>query len=138
MTTPRGKPELVVGAITIDGAKLLMIRRSTEPGQGLWSVPGGRVERGETMAEAVTRELFEETGVTGVCGPLVGWVERIDEKFHFVIFDFEVAVMNGDELVAGDDASEAQWVPLNRVSEMNVVDGLVDFLAEHGIVPTAA
>ena len=136
MTGPRARPLLAVGAIAVEHGNLLMIRRNTEPGLGLWSVPGGHVEGGETVAGAVTRELLEETGLAGLCGPLVGWVERITEENHFVILDFEVTVLGGDEPVAGDDASEARWVSLNDVSGMEVVAGLVDFLAEHGVIPT--
>src|SRR3954471_20302062 len=79
---------------------------------GEWSVPGGRVERGEMLAEAVVRELAEETGLEGVCGELVGWVERFGPDYHFVILDFSVTVLEGREPVAGTDAAEAAWVPL--------------------------
>ena len=90
---------------------LLLIQRGTEPGKGLWSLPGGRVELGETMAEAVVREFQEEVGLDAVCGPLVGWVERISTDFHFAIFDFVVTLL-GDvgastTPVAGDDADAA-------------------------------
>jgi ADP-ribose pyrophosphatase YjhB (NUDIX family) len=98
-------------------------------------VPGGRVEEGETLAEAVVRELAEETGLEGVCGSLVGWVERMGPGYHFVILDFLVDVLEGADPVAGDDAAEAVWVPLPQVAEYALVDGLAEFLAENEIIP---
>ena len=132
MRLPR--PELCVGAVAVDEGRLLLVRRGREPGAGSWSVPGGRVEAGETMADAVVRELFEETGVEGVCGPMLGWVERITPTHHFVILDFTVTVAAPVTPVAGDDAAEAAWVALPDVGGMGLVDGLAEFLQEHGIV----
>jgi ADP-ribose pyrophosphatase YjhB (NUDIX family) len=128
------RPELCVGAVILDGDRLLMIRRGRPPGIGRWSLPGGRVERGETMAEAVVREVAEETGLTCRCGELLGWVERMGEDFHFVILDFEATVHDTSELRAGDDASDAAWVPLRELARADTVDGLVEFLTEHGVI----
>lgn len=130
--TPR--PELCVGAVVADHDRLLLVRRGRGPGAGRWSVPGGRVERGETLAEAVVRELHEETGLDGVCGPLLGWVERIGADHHFVILDFEVTLISAEEPVAGDDAAEVEWVPLQEVIDRPLVDGLAEFLADHAII----
>ena len=131
------RPELCVGAVAIHDATLLMIRRGHGPAAGQWSVPGGRIERGELAAEAVTREVREETGLECVCGELVGWVEMVEDDPdapHFVILDFEVTVLDESEPVAGDDAAEARWVPLHEVTDLNLVDGLAEFLHEHGIL----
>src|ERR1700737_4609256 len=81
------RPEVCVGVIAVDDGRLLLIRRGHGPAAGSWSVPGGRVEWGETLAEAVVRELAEETGLEGVCDQLVGWVERIGDGYHYVILD---------------------------------------------------
>jgi 8-oxo-dGTP diphosphatase len=131
------RPELCVGGVAIHDGELLLIRRGHGPAAGEWSVPGGRVEHGETLAEAVTREVREETGLECVCGELVGWVERFGEPpedYHFVILDFEVTVLDEQVPVAGDDAAEARWVPLHEVIDLNLVDGLAEFLHEHGIL----
>jgi 8-oxo-dGTP diphosphatase len=128
------RPEVCVGAIAVDEGRLLLIRRGHGPAPGWWSVPGGRVLGGETLAEAVVRELAEETGLEGVCDQLVGWVERITDGYHYVILDFGVTVLRPDDPVAGDDAAEAQWVALEDVADMALVDGLAEFLHDHGIL----
>ncbi len=86
--------------------------------------------------EAVTRELREETGLEGVCGPLLGWVERIDGDVHHVILDFEVTLVGDDHVVAGDDAAEVAWVDLHEVAALDLVDGLVELLHDNGIIAT--
>jgi 8-oxo-dGTP diphosphatase len=130
------RPLLCVGAIAVHDGDLLLVRRGHGPAAGSWSVPGGRLEAGELVAEAVTRELREETGLEGVCGELVGWVERFDDDQHYVILDFEVTVFEREPLVAGDDAAEARWVPLHDVAELALVDGLAEFLHDHEIIDT--
>jgi len=132
------RPEVCVGAIAVVDDRLLLIRRGRGPAAGEWSVPGGRVEWGETLGEAVVRELAEETGVEGLCDELVGWVERIHDDHHFVILDFHVTVLDDKPPVAGDDASEAAWVPLAEVAELRLVEGLAEFLHTHGVLPTIA
>jgi ADP-ribose pyrophosphatase YjhB (NUDIX family) len=92
----------------------------------------GASNKGELLAEAVVREVEEETGLECVCGALVGWVERIDDDHHFVILDFEVTVLDDTEPRAGDDAAEAAWVPLPDVTQRHLVDGLAEFLHQHG------
>lgn len=129
-------PELCVGAVVVDRDRLLLIRRGHGPAAGSWSVPGGRVQEGELLAHAVVRELAEETGIEGVCGPLIGWVERLADDHHFVVLDFEVTALDDEPLVAGDDAAEARWVPLYDVAELDLVEGLAEFLHEHGIIDT--
>lgn len=129
-------PELCVGAVAVADDRLLLVRRGHGPAAGSWSVPGGRVEAGETLAEAVVRELAEETGLEGVCGDLLGWVERLGDDHHFVILDFAVTVLDPRPPVAGSDAAEAAWVPVPEVTDRQLVDGLAEFLHDHGILPT--
>ena len=132
------RPEVCVGAVAVDNDRLLLVRRGHGAAAGEWSVPGGRVEAGETLAEAVVRELLEETGVEGVCNDLIGWVERISEDTHYVILDFRVDVLEESEPVAGDDAAEAAWVPLSEVADLLLVEGLAEFLHENGILEVIA
>lgn len=128
------RPELCVGAIAVADGALLLVRRGRGPGSGLWSVPGGRVEGGEPIRDAVEREVAEETGLRVRCGELLGWAERIGADHHFVILDFRVTVNNGREPVAGDDAAEARWFPLTSVTQLALVEGLADFLRDHGVL----
>lgn len=125
-----------MGAVVVDDERLLLVRRGHGPAAGTWSVPGGRIEAGETVQEAVVRELLEETGIEGVCGELIGWAERIDDGHHAVILDFSVTLLEAAEPVAGDDATEARWVPLWDVAEMNLAPGLAEFLHDHDILTT--
>lgn len=128
------RPEVAVGAIVIDRGQLLLVRRGRGPGRGLWSVPGGRVEPGEPMTTAVEREVLEETALQVVCGPFVGWVERIGADHHFLIMDFRADLAGSRMARAGDDASEVAWVDLGEVADVDLVDGLLSFLTEHGVV----
>jgi 8-oxo-dGTP diphosphatase len=139
------RPCVAVGAVVVDHDRLLLVRRGRGPAGGHWSIPGGKVEWGETLAEAVTRELREETGLDGLCGAFLGWSELLVEESaagageaasHHVILDFEVSVLGDDEPVAGDDAAEVRWVELHEVGEQRLVPGLAEFLHDHGIIPT--
>jgi 8-oxo-dGTP diphosphatase len=130
-----GRPEVCVGAIAADDERILLVQRGQRPGRGRWSVPGGRVEHGETLAEAVVRELAEETGLLGVCDELVGWVERIGDGYHYVILDFAVTILDDRPPVAGDDAADVAWVRKPDVAALKLADGLAPFLVQHRILP---
>jgi ADP-ribose pyrophosphatase YjhB (NUDIX family) len=125
--------EVAAGAIVLRDDAVLLVRRGRPPGAGQWSVPGGRVDFGETVRAAVAREVREETGLDVEVGAFAGWVERIDGGHHFVILDFFATVRAGSaDAVAGDDAAEVRWVPLSDVATFDLVDGLLDFLREIG------
>ncbi|HEX4902081.1 MAG TPA: NUDIX domain-containing protein [Acidimicrobiales bacterium] len=131
------RAEVAVGAVVVVDGRLLLIRRGRGVAVGQWSLPGGVVEPGELLAEAVVRELAEETALEGVCGPLVGVVERFVEGRHYVILDHRVTLLDPDaEPVAGDDAAEVAWVPLDEVADWRLVEGLAEFLHDHGVIRT--
>lgn len=132
------QPLLGVGAVAIESDRLLLVQRGRAPEAGRWALPGGRVEAGELLAEAVVREVYEETALEGVCGPFVGLVERFYDEGHIVILDFEVTVLDPHDPVAGDDAMGAAWIPLEDVGELDLAEGLAAFLHEHGIIDTIA
>jgi 8-oxo-dGTP diphosphatase len=128
------RPELAVGAIVVVDGALLLVRRAQPPAAGRWSVPGGRVEHGEMLTDALIREVREETGLEVVPGELAGWVERVGEGHHFVILDFFAQVVSAtSELLPGDDADRAEWVPLAELQNRTLVDGLAEFLQQVGI-----
>ncbi len=141
---PHGQPSerLVpcVGAVVLDDAgRLLLIRRGHAPSRGLWSVPGGRVEPGETGAEAVAREVAEETGLRVVVGAPVGVVELTGpDGVVYVVEDFHARVHPGSDpalVRAGDDAAEVGWFSATELSELPCVDGLLDTLGRWQAIP---
>jgi mutator protein MutT len=130
------RPEVAVGALAVEHGRLLCIRRGHGPGAGLWSLPGGRVETGESLHEALVREVFEETGLEVVVDRFVGYVERIGDDYHFVILDFAVTLLDTDaDPIAADDAAEAAWVPFEDLGDLRLVDGLYEFLRDHDVLP---
>lgn len=119
-----------VGAVVHDAqGRLLLVQRANDPGRGQWSLPGGRVEAGESDASAVARELHEETGLLVRAGSLVGSVSRPAPHGVFMIFDYAAEVVGG-ELSAGDDASAVAWVDLVTFTDLDRRGLLVDLLAE--------
>ena len=116
------------GAVVRDEAgRLLLVRRGREPGAGLWSLPGGRIEPGETPAEAATREVFEETGLQVSVGRLLASIEIGD----FVVHDFAATVVGGT-LQAGDDAGDARWCSDDDAAALPLTPGLLDELRRMG------
>jgi ADP-ribose pyrophosphatase YjhB (NUDIX family) len=124
-----------VGAIVVDDGRLLLVRRGRPPGQGLWSLPGGRVEPGETDAEALRRELLEETGLEVIAGPLAGTVERPGpDGVVYEIHDYLATNAPDGRLTAGDDAADARWCHPSDLVRLPLTDGLAAALAEWGII----
>jgi 8-oxo-dGTP diphosphatase len=121
------KPVVGVGAIILDGNKLLLEKRKNAPSKGKWTVPGGLVELGESMEEAVIREVKEETGLEVYEPRLVDVVNYIslDERgavrYHFVIVDYLVIVKRGKPKAASD-ADALKWVPFSEVEEYDLTE----------------
>lgn len=126
-TIPR--PVLAVSICVFRGAEVLMVERGRPPGVGLWSPVGGRVEWGETLAEAAAREVAEETGVRCRIVGLSHLREIVPPKgatpgFHAVLAVHAARWIEG-EPVAGDDAADARFVPLDALDALPLVEGVV-------------
>ncbi len=124
-----------VGAVVRDDdGRLLLIKRGHEPGAGLWSLPGGRIEPGETDTQALVREMREETGLTVEVGRLLGTVRRPGLGGDVIdIGDYEATVIAG-ALTPGDDAADARWADPADLESMALTDGLVEALAQWGVL----
>jgi ADP-ribose pyrophosphatase YjhB (NUDIX family) len=126
-------PRVGVGAVVLHEGHVLLVRRGGRPSSGKWSLPGGLVELGETTAEAVQREIAEECGcairLVGICGVIDRIVSDAEGRvrYHYVLVDY-LAYVDSDVIIAGSDAAEACWVPVDRVEELDVTDGLSDMI----------
>ena len=121
-------PAVAVGAFVFDAeGRVLVIERGRPPGEGLWSVPGGKLEPAETLAQAVAREVREETGLVVEVGPLACVVERMGDDHHYVILDYLARVIGG-ALVPGSDARGARFVTDAELAELPHTDGLLPVL----------
>jgi len=124
-----------VGAVIKDDrGRLLLIKRGHAPGAGLWSLPGGRVEPGETDAEALAREIREETGLVIEAGRLIGTVRRPAQDGGVLDIRDYAATATGGTLRAGDDAADARWVAISELESLPITDGLVETLTDWGVL----
>jgi ADP-ribose pyrophosphatase YjhB (NUDIX family) len=133
MTTPT----VAVGAFVFDPeGRVLLVERGTPPGEGLWSVPGGKLEPNETLVQAVAREVREETGLVVEVGTLACVVERIGDGYHYVILDYLARVIGRERGTAGEmdargfvpqaggDARAARFVAEAELYKLPLTEGL--------------
>ena len=127
-------PRVGVGAIVLHDSRVLLVKRGQAPGLGLWSVPGGLVDLGETTVEAARREVEEETGLKVRIAGLVGVLDRVTRdaegrvRYHWVLIDYLAVPESIDTLTAGSDAAEVRWVTIEEVDRLPITEGLVDMI----------
>ena len=121
-------PLLGVGALIFDGDRILMVERGGEPLKGWWSIPGGLVEPGELLEDAICREVREETGLQVRPVHMLQIFERIMRdaqgaaEYHYVLMDY-ICQVHGGVLRAGDDVSRAEWVRRRDLKPMQITEG---------------
>ena len=125
-------PQLAVGAVVVHGGALLMVRRGHAPAEGAWTLPGGRVEHGEYLEEALRREVLEETGLEIAVDRLLGILEVVGEP-HYVILDYLATTPGRAEPRAASDATAARWVPLDEVEALDLTPRLIETLRAWGV-----
>jgi ADP-ribose pyrophosphatase YjhB (NUDIX family) len=125
-TDEQRSPSLAVGAVVLDTTgRVLLVRRGRPPGLGSWTLPGGRVEPGESLEAAVLRELREETGLEGAVTCSLGTVGIERDGFSYVIHEHLVVLDRDAALCAGDDAAEARWVERDGIEALGVLPDAV-------------
>ena len=123
-----GRPFLGVGALVFDGLKVLLVQRGRAPLVGSWSLPGGIVESGERLEDAIIREVHEETGLHVAVDSIATVFERImrdrDDRceYHYVLVDFYCSVLSGS-LRAGDDSREVAWFEIDSLDDLELTEG---------------
>ena len=121
------RPIVGVGAVIVDGDRVVLVKRAHEPLKGEWSLPGGTVEVGETLVDAVVREAREETGLEVRAMSLIEVLDRVHRdadgrvEYHFVLLDYKCLVLSG-ELTSGSDAAEARWVHQRDLADYQLSD----------------
>lgn len=127
------RPILAVGAVVVRDGKVLLVLRGTEPGRGLWSLPGGVVHRGETLRAAVVRELREECGIEVAVSESAEVVERMIPdvegrlQYHYVILDYRARWLRG-ELAASEEVEDARWVDPGDLDRYHLTRGTAEVI----------
>ena len=122
------QPVAAVGAVILDGDRVVLVKRAHEPLKGEWSLPGGAVELGESLETALAREVAEETGLAIDIGAVVEVFERIQVasdgrvEFHYVIVDYVCRLSGGSALACGSDAEDVRWVSVADLAAYKITD----------------
>jgi ADP-ribose pyrophosphatase YjhB (NUDIX family) len=122
-----------VGALIFDGDRILLIERGREPLKGQWSLPGGGVETGERLEDALIREVREETGLQVEANEVAVIFERIisdrdgKPEYHYLLVDF-LCKVTGGTLCAGDDSSCAAWFSMDELPNLSITEGTLDVI----------
>ena len=133
-------PKTAVAAIILRDHEILMVRRGVEPGLGKWSIPGGSIELGETMEDALRREVWEETGLEIKVGDFAGVIDLIvrDENgqisFHYVILDYFATIISDGEACPATDVTECRWIPLDELKNYDITESLIKRLTRLGLL----
>jgi len=128
------RPFVGVGAVIVDGDRVVLVRRGSEPSRGEWSLPGGAVEVGETLEACVVREIREETGLRVTVGPIIEVFDRIahdpDERvqYHYVLVDY-LCWPAGGALQEGDDVDAVVWADVAQLNGYHVSDKATSVIA---------
>jgi len=124
-------PTLGVSGIVFNNQKqILLIQRNQPPAMGFWSIPGGKLEAGESLVEACRREVKEETGLDTEVKNIVAVIERRVEGFHYVIIDYLALLVDGENTqpIPQSDVSEAKWVSLEHLNDYALVERLAEII----------
>jgi len=113
------RPVLGVSALLIHDQRILLAKRGREPGKGLWSLPGGKLERGETLHAAVMREVLEETGIPAQNLAFAEFAEIIQPTYHYVIAVFIGRLDDFHPPMASDDAADARWLMPSEIEALD-------------------
>jgi len=126
-------PLVGVGAVIIENARVLLVKRAHPPLEAQWSIPGGVLEVGEMVREAAVREVREETGLIVEPGDLLGVYDRVLRnaeqrvQYHYVLIDF-LCRPAGGELQAADDATEARWYTCEELPVLRLAEDTLDVI----------